>query len=125
MQKKPSRRATWDPAKALERVEGDEALLREIVKIFLDETPRLLTTLRQGVSEGKAELVEKAAHSLKGELSYFGLEEVRQKALDLEQMGRHRDLNRAAEVFDSLQEELSVLATEIRLNHASIVEPKQ
>jgi two-component system, sensor histidine kinase and response regulator len=118
MQREPSRRATWDPAKALERVEGDEALLREIVKIFLDETPRLLTTLRQGVSEGKAELVEKVAHSLKGELSYFGLEELRQKALALEQMGRNRDLNRAAEVFDSLQEELSVLVTEIRLNHA-------
>jgi two-component system sensor histidine kinase/response regulator len=118
MPKGPSNRATWDPAKALERVDGDEALLREIIKIFLDETPRLLTALRQGVSEGNAATVERAAHSLKGELSYFGLEELRQKAWALEQMGRDRDLNRAAEVFDSLQEELSVLATEMRLNHA-------
>jgi hypothetical protein len=62
------RTVAWDSAKALERVDGDEKLLHDVMQIFLEETPSLMDKLRSGVNQRNAEAVEHAAHSLKGEL---------------------------------------------------------
>src|SRR6266704_4422844 len=62
----------WDARKFLEKLGGEENLLQEITDIFLDETPKLVARLQQAIQSGNAGLVETTAHSLKGELSYFG-----------------------------------------------------
>jgi PAS domain S-box-containing protein len=87
----------WSRTKALEKVDGDEQLLHEVIQIFLEESPKQLAELRQAVREADAELLERVAHSLKGELSYLGLSDACQKAGYLERMGRERDFNHAAE----------------------------
>ena len=108
------RPATWEPTKALERVDGDEKLLREIVTIFLEETPKLLDRLRRGIEEDNSKAVETAAHSLKGELSYLGMPGISQKARELEEMGRNRNLKHAGELSGVLETEVSVLAEQLR-----------
>jgi two-component system, sensor histidine kinase and response regulator len=108
-----SRSSTWDPEKALERVDGDEKLFQEVMKIFLEETPGLLAKLRAGVAENQPEMVERAAHSLKGELGYLGVASISQKARELEEMGRNKDLQYAAEHMKSFETDLARLLAEI------------
>lgn len=104
---------------ALERVGGDEDLLREIARLFLDECPRLMTEIQQAIEAGDSRRMERAAHSLKGSVANFGAEPVVKAALDLETMGRAGDLARADQGFlelsrhlEKLQPQLASLASE-------------
>jgi signal transduction histidine kinase/DNA-binding response OmpR family regulator len=110
----PNSLILWDPGKALERLDGDEQLLHEIVQIFLEESSCQLADLKRAVSEANAELLEKTAHRLKGELSYLGMPTVSLKANKLEQMGRECDLDHAAEVFTEFETDVSAVAESMR-----------
>jgi CheY-like chemotaxis protein len=101
--------ALWDFHRTLEQLGGDESLLREVIDIFLVETPKKIASLRQALEQEDADCLERTAHSLKGELGYLGLPEVSQKARELEQMGRKRDLQNAATLFAALHEDLSAV----------------
>jgi len=98
---------SWDRTKVLERVEGDETLLRELVQIFLEESPKQLTLLQRAIETANPEQIERTAHSLKGELSYLGLPEAARKAKDLEQMGHERTLRAAVNLFPAFRAEVS------------------
>lgn len=104
-----SAKAAWDRVEALDRLGGDEELLRELSGIFLAESPKLLQKLRQGIAEGDVEGVTRAAHSLKGELGYLGAEVAVQAARKLEDMGHEKNLSNAAEVFALLEREFACL----------------
>ena len=106
--------ATWDRAKALERLDGDENLLQEVIKIFLEETPKLMAELRQGIVDKNAEVVERLAHSLKGQLGYMGLTAIAERARDLELLGKKHKLDCALELFSRLESEILAAATEMR-----------
>jgi CheY-like chemotaxis protein len=110
----PASSPLWDRARALERVDGDEPLLRELVQIFLEESPKQLTAMRQAIESADLEAIERTAHSLKGELGYLGLSAAAQKAKDLECMGRERTLPPVAELFLTFQAEVSAVADAMR-----------
>jgi two-component system sensor histidine kinase/response regulator len=110
----PNAAVLWDPVNALARLDGDEQLLHEIVQIFLEESAWQLADLRRAVTEANAELLEKTAHRLKGELSYLGMATVSQKANTLEQMGRERDLDQAPAVFAEFETQVSAVADDMR-----------
>jgi signal transduction histidine kinase/DNA-binding response OmpR family regulator/HPt (histidine-containing phosphotransfer) domain-containing protein len=116
--------STWDRAKALERVDGDEQLLREVVQIFLEESPKQVADLWQAIHDSDAQPLERVAHSLKGALSYLGMPESVQKARDLEEMGRERNFDNAPKVLAQLETELSTAAIEMRgitgVNHETV-----
>ena len=50
----PSAKLLWGKAEALDRLGGDEELLRELCQIFLDESPKLLRKLRQAIIDADA-----------------------------------------------------------------------
>jgi two-component system, sensor histidine kinase and response regulator len=105
----PSGKVPWGKAEALERLGGDENLLREVCRIFLDESPNLLRKLREAIADTDAEAVMRAAHSLKGELGYLGAPEAAQAARELEDMGHEKNLSRAPQLFTLLEQELAGL----------------
>lgn len=105
----PSADVAWDKVGALERLGGDEDLLRELCQIFLDESPKLLQKLKQAIANGESDSVMRAAHSLKGELGYLGATKAVQAARVLEGMGHEKDLCRAAEVLAVLDKEFAGL----------------
>jgi two-component system, sensor histidine kinase and response regulator len=55
----------------LELFGEDEDLLRELVGLFLEDSPPLLNDLRAGVAGHDAAMVERAAHTLKGSVGNF------------------------------------------------------
>lgn len=85
---------------------GDEALLNELIEIFLEETPKQLVILEQSIAASNFPIVERTAHTLKGELSYLGLCEGAEKCRVLEGLSRERRLEEAVEVLHALKSEL-------------------
>jgi two-component system sensor histidine kinase/response regulator len=106
--------ASWNRKEALDRIGGDEELLRDLCEIFLQESPKLLQKLRQAVAAGDSDGVMRAAHSLKGESSYLGAGATSQAARQLEEMGRRQDLSRASDTFATLEREVASLHHELK-----------
>ncbi len=84
--------AKLDCAVALERLGGDEELLREVAGLFLDEYPMLMNEIRSAAIARDADALQRAAHSMKGSVSNFGADGVYQAAFALEKKGRAGDL---------------------------------
>jgi HPt (histidine-containing phosphotransfer) domain-containing protein len=97
----------WD--EALKICAGDENLLREIVGAFLDEHPRRMDELRRGIDIPDFELLNRAAHTIKGSMRYFSASAVFDRAFALEQLGQQQTLEGAEELYGLLQQELARL----------------
>jgi CheY-like chemotaxis protein/HPt (histidine-containing phosphotransfer) domain-containing protein len=98
-----------DTASALARVEGDVELLQEVVALFLEELPDMLTDLREAVTAWDARAIERAAHKLKGSVGNFAAQPAFQAALRLENIGRAGDLTEAELAYSALLQEIEVL----------------
>jgi CheY-like chemotaxis protein len=98
-----------DTASALARVGGNVELLREMMALFLDELPGLLTSLREAVTAEDAKAVERAAHKLKGSVGNFSAHPAFEALLELEILGRDGNLSKAEPVYADLEKELQRL----------------
>jgi two-component system, sensor histidine kinase and response regulator len=107
-------KASWNRAEALDRIGGDEELLRDLCHIFLEESPKLLQRLQQAVVAGDTDGVMRAAHSLKGETGYLGADGTSHAARQLEEMGQNKDLSRASDALAVLEREVASLHLELR-----------
>jgi HPt (histidine-containing phosphotransfer) domain-containing protein len=104
---------------AMDRVGGDEDLLREIAGLFLSEYPKLMDEIHQSVIDGNADRMHQAAHTLKGSLGTLGADAAYPVALELEMKGRHRQLEGAAESYEKLRECMAALHEELATVAAS------
>lgn len=89
--------AVFDCQAALERVEGDSDLLREMVAVFLESCDAMLGDIRRAAISRDARGLERAAHALKGCLANLSADEAWQSAALVEKLGREG-------VFDGLSE---------------------
>jgi two-component system, sensor histidine kinase and response regulator len=105
--------SVFRPEEALDRVEGDRELLAELVKLFEEETPKLLAEVRDAIAKGDAKTLERAAHTIKGSAGNFGAQPASQAALDLEQLARSGDLSRATELMEAVEREIKRLLPEL------------
>jgi CheY-like chemotaxis protein len=111
---KPVEAAFWNKAEALKRIEGDEELLQEMCRIFLENSPKLLRMLQQAVAAGDADAVMRAAHSIKGESGYLNATGTSNAARQLEEMGRNKDLARASETLAVLERQVEGLQLDLK-----------
>jgi len=97
----------------LRRVEGDRGLMKELISVFLEDTPRLFKELTAAVEKRDHAKIERAAHTLKGAVANFGAKRARELGLELETRGRERDLELADCVLAELQKELAIVEAEL------------
>ena len=74
-----------DLAVALRWLGGDQALLRELVGIFVDDGPKRLEALREAMKAADVQQLEQVAHSLKGSAAILGAARLQESALALEE----------------------------------------
>jgi HPt (histidine-containing phosphotransfer) domain-containing protein len=87
-------------------VDGDKALLKELRTLFLVESPKLMTQLREAMSSRSAEPIRKAAHALKGMLANIGARDAASAASSLERIGHDGDLSGVGEAYAALEKEI-------------------
>jgi HPt (histidine-containing phosphotransfer) domain-containing protein len=95
------------------QVDGDTALLRRMVSIFLADAPERLGAIRAAVESKNAESLAKLAHRLKGAVSNFSSESVTRAALQLETIAQQRDLSNAREAYEELKIMIDRLTPEL------------
>jgi two-component system sensor histidine kinase/response regulator len=93
----------------LDRVEGDTNLLQEILGLFFDEIPGLMSEIQEPIARGDAQALERAAHTLKGCVGTFGAKGAYDLALTLETMGRGENLAEAKNTYAKLEAEIAQL----------------
>ena len=71
----------------LEHAVGDDrAFLREVVETYLDDAPREIAAIREGISTGDVEQTSRAAHTLKSTSATVGALGLSAMARELETM---------------------------------------
>jgi CheY-like chemotaxis protein len=93
----------FDRAAALERMGGDEDLLKELVGLFLHECPRRTAEIREALTRRDAAKLRQAAHTLKGSVGNFVAWEVFEGARQLEAIAHEQDWEHAEEAWATLE----------------------
>jgi two-component system sensor histidine kinase/response regulator len=83
--------------------DGDPDFLAEIVNLFLETYPGLLSEIENAVSMKDAPALGRAAHTMKGAVANFGARAVVDQAKALEMMGNSGDLASADDAAQSLR----------------------
>lgn len=83
--------------------EGDPEFLRELISIYLEDTPKQLMKLEQAISRQDAGLVVHAAHTIKGSSGNFGAADFTRLAQAMETHGKANNLAAAAAALPGLK----------------------
>lgn len=97
----------------LERVEHDGMLMAEMIELYLQTAPQLLAEIESGVQRRQPEVVQKAAHALKGALRNLSASPGAEVAQRLEADSRDGALDSADRDLEALRRELGRLQEEL------------
>jgi two-component system sensor histidine kinase/response regulator len=86
-----------DRASLLERVEGDQELLTEMIHIFQEDAPKMIRAMRDALQQGDMVVLERSAHSLKGAASNLSAKAATAAALKLEKDAKDNNMESAKE----------------------------
>ncbi len=102
-------RLIFDRDELMGRVENDCELLGDIIRIFKQDFPSHLLTLREAVKVRDGQRVALAAHTLKGMLSNLAATQATATVARLEQLGRRGDAAQYEEAFVGFEDDASKL----------------
>ncbi len=104
----------FDLQVALESVDGDRDLLREVATAFIEECPRHQQELRAAWTAGDVKTVGRLGHLIRGACRTFGADTVRQKAQQIEELASTGQLSAPIEIVDDLDAALEALLGELQ-----------
>ncbi len=104
-----------DWQEALRSTGGDANLMREILGVFLEESPKMLAEVRHALQEQDPIRLRRAAHTLKGSCGYFAAHHAQSLAEILEHHSSSGDFPKAHETLEELQNELKRIEPALRV----------
>jgi signal transduction histidine kinase/CheY-like chemotaxis protein/HPt (histidine-containing phosphotransfer) domain-containing protein len=102
-------RTGFDNLDLLKDFDGDEGLLAEIINIYIEDVPKQLTALKEGLENRNAEEVHLRGHTIKGASANVGAILMRKVASEIEAAGKAGDLAKAAGLIEKIEEEFQDL----------------
>ncbi len=93
--------------------EGDDSFLKEIIGIFIDDTPQRLQEMRDAFAARDQSTFSRAAHSIKGSASNLGAMRLKSLAEKLEKAAKQASL-------DGLDAELPKMEAEFATARAEL-----
>ena len=106
-------RRLFDKTIALQSVDGDIELLKEIADVFNREYRNDLDVLANAIECGNSALVENTSHALRNSVIYFGADSATDAALRLEILGRTGNFNDARHLFTEFAKILTAVSGEL------------
>jgi two-component system sensor histidine kinase/response regulator len=98
-----------DRVSLLERVEGDQELLADMIRLFQEDAPHLLSTMREALLRDDMAALEMSAHSLKGAVSNLSAMATAAAAMQLEKDAKNKDKESAKESLAQVERAVSRL----------------
>jgi HPt (histidine-containing phosphotransfer) domain-containing protein len=105
----------WNETAALEHLEGESALLNEMIALFLTEGPKQLRELSQFHAEGNLPALANTAHAIKGTVAHFYAESATACASLLEQTARRGQSTDFQGMTEALVNAVTDLINNLRL----------
>jgi PAS domain S-box-containing protein len=102
-------RRALDVTALLEWFSGNRKLLRNIVKTFRDDCPRMMARIRSALTANDANLLADGAHALKGSVGNFGPTAALDTIREMEKIARQGKLDGAWELYATLEDEIALL----------------
>jgi CheY-like chemotaxis protein len=94
--------------------QDDHSLFKELVEIFVNDYPQMLTSLRESLKTTDAKTFSRTAHSLKGMLRNFEAEVAADTAFDLEKKGKQGELDGTDQIIDNLAGQVDEVAQNLQ-----------
>ena len=114
------RRYGWDVKELLERLDGDEGFLCELLLIFREDTRMNLEKSRKAMAERDFEMLSRAAHTLKGMLRNLSMGAAAETAASLETASRESLNSDSEELLQKLEKELEEILPEVEAHLAGV-----
>ena len=110
-----------DERKVLAGLGGDRELMAEVLRLFIDDSARLLREMHTAVARKNAEAIRQVGHALKGSIANLSSGTAQELAAEMEQVGKSGDLESAPGLVERLEHELTMLqeAAEQLLNKSA------
>ncbi len=95
----------FERTEILAHLDGDEELLKEIVTLFLQDTPGRLKRIREALDAQDSVVVQQQAHTLKGAAASVGARLIAAEAFQLEYAAQNGDLVTARTAYEKMEHE--------------------
>jgi HPt (histidine-containing phosphotransfer) domain-containing protein len=114
------RQIAWDLKELLERLEGDEGFLCELLVMFRDDTRLNLEKSRKAMAERDFASLSRAAHTMKGMLRNLSMNAAGETAAALETASRENRQHESTELLEKLEKELEGILPEVEAQLAGV-----
>ena len=104
----------FDESKLMTHFDQDKEMILELVEVLKETYPETSSKLKTAIESEDFSNIELHAHTVKGMLSNFFAEELRETAFKLEKMGREKSLDKPLELYASIDEKVPLLIRELR-----------
>jgi len=112
--------ADWNLRELLERLEGDQDFLRELLQMFRADSQTTLMKAREALAQEDLAEVSRAAHTLKGMLRNLSMNAAAETAAGLETAARSGALAVAETLFEQLDRSLAGIMPEVETHLAEV-----
>jgi HPt (histidine-containing phosphotransfer) domain-containing protein len=105
--------ASFDREAVLANVDNDLNLLRELADLLVEDTPRLLEAIRNGLEDEDLAAIWNGAHAIKGAVANFGARPAQALAEAIEQLARSHEAEGTPADLPELERYLARLEEEL------------
>jgi two-component system, sensor histidine kinase and response regulator len=102
-----------DRAAIMERMGDDTELLKELIRMFDADSPKLLSDILDAIAQSDGQGLERAAHTLRGAVSNFDVGEAYDATLWLERIGKSGNLQEADTAYQLLEKAVDGLRPQL------------
>jgi signal transduction histidine kinase/DNA-binding NarL/FixJ family response regulator len=100
-----------DEQELLRRVGGNPKMLRDVAKIFVQDTPKRMSAIRKAIARKDGEALATAAHALRGSVAMLGGAGIADGIRKIETLGRQGSIGEAGRILASFEGKLSAFKT--------------
>ncbi len=111
----------FDRQAFMERMMGDEELVRAAISVFLEDMPRQIDALEKYLFAGDATGAGRQAHTIKGAAANLGGEALKAVAARIEELTKNREIKTAQQQVNELKEQFFKLTAVMQNSTATSV----
>ena len=108
-----------DLAALREDLGDDDEMVRDLSRMFANDTPQLMQEIERALEAGDLKTVQRTAHRLKGSIGVFHASEVFAVAHQMETAGERGDDPRAREVLPELHSAVEAMLAQLGAHTAA------
>jgi len=91
----------------LKRMGGSEKMLRDVAKIFTQDTPKRVAAIRKAIEREDSATLASAAHALRGSLAMLGAADIAAEMRRVETLAKEAQVAEVREIFTAIEGKLA------------------